>query len=185
MVTQSTFGIGFLLLWGCLLGLQVIVALVGWGGLQWRSGQEPTPKEQCPFCLQPVDAKATKCPHCREWIDETIRLRTPGLLLLGFCTSALGILVHIRLAIVPQFLRLFQDFGATLPLFTIWGLHPAYTILSCLALLGLTGIALFVPERLRRRNLLLGLTASFGMLACLLQIWSFYLPIYALAKPIQ
>ncbi|MBW1811242.1 MAG: hypothetical protein JRJ87_23835 [Deltaproteobacteria bacterium] len=128
-----------------------------------------------------------KCPHCGELIDQSVRLRANGYLLVTIALLNLGFLLWLHLWHSPIFSQMFKDFGSSdsIPPLTQFILSTGYAVGSTIVLAALIVFSIYVPKKLSRRNILLGVVACAIVFLIVFQLWAEYLPIFNLAGNIE
>jgi hypothetical protein len=128
-----------------------------------------------------------KCPHCGEKIDQSLRLRANGYLLVAVALLNLGFFLWLHLWHSPIFIQMFKDFGSSdsIPPLTQFVLSTGYAVGSTIVLAALIAVSIFVPKKFSRRNVLLGAIACTIVVLIVFQLWAEYLPIFNLAGNIE
>jgi hypothetical protein len=139
----------------------------------------------CVYCKSGLDAGATKCHACGEWVNGRWRLSGAGKVCLGLIAAETLAMVAMSWSWVPSMRAMLADFGGPTPAFTrvvlsSWWL-PAWT---AIVIVGVVSSFAFTI-RTRRRLTLLASALAIGLIAVVVTWWGLQQPISDLAGSIQ
>jgi type II secretory pathway component PulF len=138
----------------------------------------------CVYCKGNIEAGASKCRSCGEWVDSRWRLSGAGIVCLALIAVALLAMGAISVTWVPLLRGMLADFGGPIPMFTriilsSWWL-PAWMALVVSAVAS----SFIFTTRIRPRLTVLACALAVGLAAVVVSYAGVYLPIVNMATDI-